>query len=117
MEGNNYPLQVRLFPLVFLMVVEGSVNGLVQTLGASLIVGTGEGPILDIPGLAGNWTTGSETYRVVSAGSAGRGVMGGCVAPHTCCSRTCASSCRRYLQPGLVLGKEFPNGATTHEPL
>lgn len=53
-EGLDHSLQLRLFPFVFFMVVEGRVNGLVQTLGASLVVGTGEGPTLEIPGLPGN---------------------------------------------------------------
>lgn len=73
--GVCYPLQVRLFPLVLLIVVEGRVNGLVHTLGASLVVGIGEGPTLDISGLPGNWTGGSEANTLVSPAIDWRGVF------------------------------------------
>ncbi|KAJ5720632.1 uncharacterized protein N7483_008566 [Penicillium malachiteum] len=46
--GLNYLLQLRLFPSVFLMVVDGKLKGLVHILGASLAVGAGEGASLQV---------------------------------------------------------------------
>lgn len=96
---GNHLLQLRLFPLVFLIVVEGRLNGLVHMLGASDGVGAGEGPSPDILGNGVNSVVAPETNPTLPPEldcADCNGVVGeGCAVPYDCRSPARASSCRR----------------------